>query len=72
MPILPKLATDALALRKYFKNHDIEPENIYHNLHQNEKTKKWVYTFQASFNSEEMAKMFLKFNNVVNTGIFKD
>ena len=66
------MASDALAIRKYFKKNTIEPNNIYTRIHQSEKSKKFVYTFQASFETEQEAKMFEKFNNVINIALFED
>lgn len=72
MPIIPKVALDALALKKYFKKNTVEPENVYERIHQSEKSKKWVYTFQASFESKKQVEIFQKMNNVINTGLFED
>jgi len=67
--LLPKLASDALAVRKYLSNNSIEPEKEYTKIHQNETTKKFVFTYQCQFKTEEEAKIFLKFNNLINKGL---
>ena len=69
MPLIPEIASNALAVRKYLKSNEIKPEKEFTKLHQNESTKKWVYTYQCQFHSEEEAKTFVKFCKILNAGM---
>jgi len=64
-----KLGVEALKIRNYLKNHDIDPLKVFETSSFNVEKQIWVYTFQCGFKSEEELKMFIALSKVINAGI---
>jgi len=64
-----KLGVEALKVRKYLKNHDVEPLKVFETSSFNVQKQLWVYTFQCGFKTEEELKIFIAMSKVINSGI---
>lgn len=68
---LIKLGREALSVRKFLKEKEIEPLNWYEDYKFNENKGVYILTYQASFKTEEEVKMFMKLNDVIQSGILQ-